>query len=103
MTPSELEKVVPTVTYVIVGAVLVALTVINVFVAQLDLRGWNTLLGLVIAAAQAALSAAFFMRLRWTRPATRLVAIIALLWLAILIVGTMDDVLTRAWLPAPGK
>jgi hypothetical protein len=33
----------------------------------------------------------------------RLVAMIALLWLAILIVGTMDDVLTRGWIPVPGK
>jgi hypothetical protein len=28
---------------------------------------------------------------------------IALLWLAILIVGTMDDVLTRGWIAVPGK
>jgi hypothetical protein len=33
----------------------------------------------------------------------RLVAVVALLWLGILIVGTLDDVITRGWLPVPGK
>ena len=97
------EKIVPAGTYVAVCVLLVALTLVNILVAQVDLRGWNTVLGLVIAATQAALSAMFFMHLRWGRPLIRLSAIIGLLWLAILIVGTMDDVLTRGWIPVPGK
>jgi cytochrome c oxidase subunit IV len=81
----------------------VALALLNVVLALVDLRGWNTVVGLAIAASQAALSALFFMHLRWTRPITRLVAVIGLVWLGILIVGTMDDALTRGWLPVPGK
>ena len=99
----ESEKPVPVPTYVAVCAILVALTLLNIGLALLDLRGWNTVVGLLIAASQAAISGMFFMHLRWSRPLIRLSAIIGLLWLAILIVGTMDDVLTRGWIPVPGK
>jgi hypothetical protein len=43
------------------------------------------------------------MHLPWTRPVTRVVAVIGLLWLGILIVGTLDDVLARGSLLMPGK
>ena len=97
------EKVVPTMTYIAACAALVVLTVLNIVLALVDLRGFNTVVGLVSAAIQAALSATFLMHLRWSRPVTRLVGIIGLLWLGILIVGTMDDLLTRGWLPVAGK
>lgn len=97
------EKIVPIGTFIVTCAALILLTLLNIVLALIDLRGLNTVVGLAIAAAQAALSAMFLMHLRWSRPATRLVGIIALLWLGILIVGTMDDVLTRGWLAIPGK
>jgi caa(3)-type oxidase subunit IV len=100
---NEFETIVPSVTYVRACVALVLLTVLNIGLALVDLRGWNTLVQLLIAAIQAALSGLFFMHVRWTRPVTRLVGIIGLLWLGILIVGTMDDLLTRGWLPVPGK
>jgi caa(3)-type oxidase subunit IV len=97
------EKIAATSTCVIACAVLVVLTLFNIVLALIDLQGWNTPVALLIAASQAAVSAMFLMHLRWSRPVIRLVAMIALLWLAILIVGTMDDVLTRGWIPVPGK
>jgi caa(3)-type oxidase subunit IV len=99
----ESERIVATATGIIACAALVGLTLLNIILAQIDLRGWNTLIGLAIAATQATVSAMFLMHLRWSRPVIRLVGIIALLWLGILIVGTMDDILTRVWLPVPGK
>jgi hypothetical protein len=33
----------------------------------------------------------------------RLVAVGGVLWLGILLVGTLDDYITRGWLPVPGK
>jgi cytochrome c oxidase subunit 4 len=99
----ESEKIVRTMTYALACGALVLLTLVNIILSQVDLRGWNTLIGLLVATAQAAVSAMFFMHLRWGRPLIRLVAVIALVWLTILIMGTMDDVLTRGWLPAPGK
>ena len=97
------EKIVPVRIYVIACAAMVVLTVLTVVLALIDLRGWNTAVGLAIAAAQAWLSAVFFMHLRWSQPMIRLVAMVALLWLGILVVGTMDDILTRGWLAVPGK
>jgi hypothetical protein len=32
-----------------------------------------------------------------------LAAVAGLLWLSILLAGTLDDVITRGWLPVPGK
>ncbi len=100
---SQFEAIVPRRTYVVTAVMLVLLTVLNIGLALVDLRGWNTVVGLVIAASQAVLSAMFLMHLRWSRPVTRLVGIIGLLWLGLLIAGTMDDLLTRGWLPVPGK
>jgi cytochrome c oxidase subunit IV len=97
------EEIVPTTTYLLAGGALILLTLLNILLSQVDLRGANTVVGLVIAAVQAGISAMVFMHLRWSRPLIRLVAVIALLWLGILIVGTMDDALTRGWLPVPGK
>jgi len=97
------ERIVEATTCVAACAILVGLTLVNIVLALVDLRGWNTVVGLLIAAAQAVVSAMFLMHLRWSRPVVRLVGIIGLLWLAILIVGTMDDVVTRGWLPTPGK
>jgi len=90
-------------TYVLVGAGLIALTVLNIGLALVDLRGWNSLIALLIASVQAILGGVYFMHVRWSPPMTRLVGLAALLWLGILIVGIMDDVLTRGWLPVPGK
>jgi caa(3)-type oxidase subunit IV len=97
------DEVVSTSTYFFAGGALILLTLLNILLSQVDLRGFNTVIGVLIAAIQAGVSAMFLMHLRWSRPITRLVAAIALLWLGILIVGTMDDALTRGWLPVPGK
>ena len=51
-----------------------------------------------LAAVAAALIAVFPMRLRVSPPLTRIVGVAALVWLAILLLGTLDDVLTRGWL-----
>jgi cytochrome c oxidase subunit 4 len=97
------ERIAPSLTCVVACGALVVLTLVNIGLSMIDLRGWNTLVGLLIAATQAVISVVFLMHLRWSRPVVRLVGVIALLWLGILIAGTMDDVLTRGWLPIPGK
>ncbi len=86
--------------YVVATLVLLAMTGLNIVLAMLGLPG---LISLVIAALEAVIMAVVFMRLRWSPAMTRLVSLAGLLWLAILMVGTLDDVLTRGWLPTPGK
>jgi len=90
-------------TYTVVCGVLLVLTGVTIGLAHVNLGGFNNLLALLIAAAKAMLIGVFFMHLRGSPSVTRLVGIAALLWLAILIVGTLDDILTRGWLPVPGK
>ena len=89
--------------YVAVCACLLVLTAASIALAQVNLRGWNTLVGLGIATLQAILVAVFFMHLRVSGGLPRLVGLAALGWLAILIAGTLDDLLTRAWLGRPGR
>ena len=88
---------------VIVTVLLLVLTGLNIALAMVNLHGLNGFVALAIAAVQAVIMALVFMRLRWSPGMTRLVAVAALLWLGILMVGTLDDFLTRGWLPIPGK
>ena len=92
---TESDRIVPPLTYIVACVVLMLLTIVNIALAFVDLHGWNTVVQLLIACIQAAVSALFLMHLRWSRPVTRLVGIVGLLWL--------DDLLTRGWLPIPGK
>jgi caa(3)-type oxidase subunit IV len=89
--------------YVVTTLVLLLLTGINIGLSLVNLRGFNSVLSIVIATAEALIMVFVFMRLRWSPAMTRLVSVAGLLWLAILMVGTLDDVVTRGWLPVPGK
>lgn len=91
------------VTYVITTLVLLALTALNIALAQVNLGGFNNVIALGIATLEVIIMAVVFMRLRSSPAMTRLVAIAGLFWLGILMSGTLDDVLTRNWLPIPGK
>ena len=90
-------------TAVLVCAALLVLTGVSIGLAYLGLGGWSPLASLLIAAVQAVLIGAYYMRIRYASGLPRLVVVAALLWFVILLVGTLDDVLTRGWLPAPGK
>jgi cytochrome c oxidase subunit 4 len=90
-------------TYVLIGATLVALAVLTTGLALIDLGIWNTVLALSIAGLKAGLILLFFMQLRFGPGLVRLVAVGGLVWLGILLGGTLGDVITRGWLPVPGK
>ncbi len=96
-------RIVPTVTNVTVCAVLLALTLATTLLSRVDLGPFHFLAALAIAGAKAVLIALYFMHLRWTGGPARLAALGGLLWLGLLLAGTMDDYLTRAWLAPPGK
>ena len=93
----------PRLRLLLVDAALLILTGLTILLAHVNLGGFNAVVALLIAATKATLIALFFMELRTSPPMTRIVGLAALLWLGILIVGTMDDVVTRGWLPVPGK
>lgn len=90
-------------TYVVVTVVLLVLTAVNIGQSLLGLGAWSGLIALIIASVEVVLMALVFMRLHGSPAMTRLAALAGLLWLGILLVGTLDDILTRGWLPIPGK
>lgn len=90
-------------TYGVVTLVLLVLTGLNIALGYVDLRGLNGVLALAIAAVEALIMVLVFMHLRWSPAMTRVAGVAALFWLAILISGVLDDMLTRAWIPVPGK
>ncbi len=97
------ERAVPVRTHLIVFALLLLLTATTVAANRIDLGLFNTVVALSIAAVKAGLIALYFMHLRYSGGLTRLVVLAGLLWLGILLIGGMDDYLTRGWLQVPGK
>jgi cytochrome c oxidase subunit 4 len=97
------ERVVPPRTYVITCLALLVLAGATTGIALLDLGPWNAPIALAIATVKATLIAVFFMELKLARSTQRLALALALMWLAILIGGSLDDLLTRGWVPVPGK
>ncbi|HLH74208.1 MAG TPA: cytochrome C oxidase subunit IV family protein [Chloroflexota bacterium] len=90
-------------TYVAVGMALLLLAGLSTGLALIDLHGWNTVAAFAIAGVKAGLILLFFMRLRYGPGLVQLIALGGITWLGILLGGTLDDVLTRGWLPVPGK
>lgn len=97
------EKVVSTLTNVAACAALLALTASTTVLGRMDLGPFNLPVALAISAAKALVIALYFMHLRWEHGVVRLAAAGSLLWLAILLLGTLDDYATRTWLAIPGR
>jgi cytochrome c oxidase subunit 4 len=85
-------------TYYFVFAALIALTVLTVGVAMLDLGAWHTVIGLTIAACKTLLVILFFMHLLHGSRLAWLALAGGLFWFGILIALTLSDYLTRSWL-----
>ncbi|QDU98101.1 cytochrome C oxidase subunit IV family protein [Lignipirellula cremea] len=82
-------------TYLIVFAVLLVLLVLTVAAAQIEHGVLNLTVAISIAVVKATLIALFFMHLRYNSAVIRLAAAAGFFWLAILLVITMSDYLTR--------
>ena len=88
--------------YTIFGT-LIAMTVVTVAIARIDLGALNTPVALAIAAFKATLVILFFMGVKYNTPLTKVVAASGFLWLIILFGITLGDYLTRAWIGFPGR
>lgn len=64
---------------------------------------WGTGAAIGIAACKALLVAFYFMHLRVSSRLIQIVPCAAILWLAILFFMTMNDYMTRGWMPSSGK
>ncbi len=87
--------------YLLVFLSLILLTATTTAVATIDLGPLNLVVALTIAAVKATLVALFFMHLIQTSHRTKVILSAGVLWLIILISLTLNDILTRGWLPIP--
>ena len=95
------QQIVPTKTYVLVFASLIALTLLTTGVAFVNLGPFNTVAALLIAFSKMLLVILFFMHLRQSSGLVRVVLLAGFFWLALLIALTTVDYRTRSWTPSP--
>lgn len=82
-------------TYVAVWAALVVLTGATVAVSYVDLGIGNAVVALAVASVKASLVGLYFMHLRRESALVRAFALAPLLFLALIILGTLSDTLFR--------
>jgi cytochrome c oxidase subunit IV len=93
------QHIVPLKLYVGVFLALLALTALTTGVAFIDLGPYNTVAALVIAVVKMSLVLLFFMHLKYSNGLNRIVIAASAFWLAILVMFSLADVLTRHWSP----
>ena len=91
--------IVPPRVYIAVFLVLILMTATTTAVSFVDLGPWNTVVALAIAVFKATLVVLFFMHIKYSRRLMQLVIGGGIFWLAILIVLTLSDFMSRGWLP----
>ncbi len=90
-------------TYSLIFVALLILTTATSTVAYIDLGPFNIVVALAIAVIKMLLVALFFMHVRYSTRLTKTVVAGGLLWLAILLMLSMSDFISRGWLGVPGK
>jgi cytochrome c oxidase subunit 4 len=93
----------PISTCIAVYFALLGLTAITVGAAFLDMSFLNTPVALGIASAKALLVMYFFMELRHSDKLNWVVMGSGFVFLAVMIMLTMSDMISRGWLGVPGK
>ncbi|MEO8098529.1 MAG: cytochrome C oxidase subunit IV family protein [Acidobacteriota bacterium] len=93
------HQVIPIKTYAWVFSALMVLTITTVAVSKLELGEYNFVSALTIAVMKATLVVMFFMDVRRSSSMTKLFIFAGFFWLAIMLVFTLSDYLSRGWLP----
>ena len=96
------DHVVPLRVYVAVFVALLVLTALTTTIAYVDLGRLNVFVAVTIAVMKAALVLLYFMHLRYSARLTSLMVGVAFFWLAVMIVLTMSDIVSRGWFGAAG-
>ena len=87
--------------YIGVWAALLVLTFVTAAVSEINLGDINIVLALAIAVFKASLVAWIFMGVRYTTNLTKLFVVAGLVWLAIMILLTSSDYISRDWTYQP--
>jgi len=93
------HAVVPVRTYILIWITLLCCTFLTYGVALIDLGSWNIVIALMIAFFKMSLVVLFFMHVKQDNSLTRLFVAGGFVWLVILLVMTMNDYLSRGWMP----
>lgn len=88
-------------TYVLVFLALIALTLLTVGVAFINLGLMNTVVGVSIAIVKTMLVVWFFMHLKYSARILWLTAAAGAVWLLVMMSLTLSDYRTRDWLTQP--
>jgi cytochrome c oxidase subunit 4 len=88
-------------TYLGVFLALMGFTALTVAVAFADLGPLNNIVALGIAGIKAALVVGIFMHLKYNPKVLWVVAVGGFIWLAVMILITLSDLVSRGWLPPP--
>jgi cytochrome c oxidase subunit IV len=83
--------------YFTIFGILMVCTLATVLIALVDLGPLNIVAALAIAVFKASLVVLFFMHVKYSSRLTWAVVMGSVFWLAILLVLTMGDYLTRSW------
>jgi len=89
------HHIIPLKTYLSVGAILFFLTAVTVWVAQINLGGWNAVVAVSIAVVKASFVALIYMHLKYDNKIYSVIFLTALVFLAIFIALTMFDTVNR--------
>lgn len=81
---------------------LMVLLAATIAIAEIDLGRGNFVASTLIAATKMTLIMLVFMKLRYSKPLSRLVACAGFFWLAILFALSFSDYISRGWLPPGG-
>jgi cytochrome c oxidase subunit 4 len=91
--------IVPRKNYYLIFGILLVLTLTTALVAFVDMGPFNIVVAMTIAVVKATLVILFFMHVKQSTPMTKVYVCAGFFWLAIMIFLTMNDYLTRHWLP----
>ena len=89
--------------YLTVYVILMALLLLTVGAAFVDLGPFNFPTSMAIAVVKAVFIILIFMHVKHNEPLVKVFAVAAFLWLAILIALSLADYFSRGWLNIPGK
>ena len=96
------EEIIPARIYFKIWAALLALLLVTIGAAYVNLGPLNVAVALAIAGVKAVLIVLYFMHIKWSGRLLHLAAFAGVLWLGILLAMTLGDYITRGWVPGPG-
>ena len=85
--------------YWVIFITLLLLTLVTVDIAFYNIGVLNIYVALAVATTKAMLVLLYFMHVRYAPPLTAIFVAAGFVFLIILIVLTLSDILTRAWIP----